>query len=280
MAGFEDNEKNVSSLDELLGEFSNEYNNGEPIEKKEAEEEEPETDDEGGNEDTVTDEETNEVDDTTPDAEEEDDSKDETKDEEDHSDEPEDKSNQAFAKMRVENKELAKYKQVVENIAAAQGTDAETLLSQLSEAALKRRADNQGIDPKILKRLEDVEAENAKLREERETSTFIAKVDKLKNSFKLKDAEVKTFMEFLQQRGMNPLNPALDFETLYRGYNYDALVNQAQKDAKQEVIVSRQKAKEKAGTVPEGTQKRKSNKKQKIESQADFNALVDSLSKK
>ena len=127
----------------------------------------------------------------------------------------------AFAEMRAKN---TKYERALSSAAKAAGLTTEQYLEKLEADSLNQRAETLKTDPEVLRRLEQAEAEIESYRVKTVENFLINSFEGLKAKLSLTDAEITEFTETLQRNGHDFRNMTVNYEALYRGMNFDKMI--------------------------------------------------------
>lgn len=150
------------------------------------------------------------------------------------------KDARAFQEMR---RELDGYRKLVANIQNARGLkNTDEVLDVLSKEALDTQAQQKGMDPETLKRLNDLEEQNTRLEQERKHQATVAAFGLLQTDMGLTQKEVISFAETLQNKGYDIFNNSIPLTELYRGMHFDKLVEKAVSKKEQEILASQKDA--------------------------------------
>lgn len=187
--------------------------------------------------------------------------------------------NEAFAAMRAEN---TKYKQFMQHLmkgANFQGDEA-AFMANLTEASYRRQAQQQGnqVSPELLKRMDNLEAQNKKYAEESNRQMFTTNLANLQNTFELSNAEVKEFVDLAVREHIDLTIPGTNFVTLYQGLFFDKILNKKIEQARQTWIAQDAKANNAAN--PDGKSGKKDPAPTNVNSMAEFESLLQSIPKK
>jgi hypothetical protein len=196
----------------------------------------------------------------------------------------EDKERFAFEKLRKEAKEKDEQLRQKEDqlkqldeVAAAYGyTDSKAMIDTIQKQAMKKRADEQGIDIKIYEELQNTKKQIEQLKKEKEqeessrrVTMFIDKINTFSEKQSLSVDEKEELINRLDEDGftIETLYNIKNYEKLFTGYLSDKILEKTkQKDLQKEE--KRKRLKEDRITNP-------SNQKETI----DANKLIDTLIK-
>jgi hypothetical protein len=148
------------------------------------------------------------------------------------------KSAQAFAQMRIQNKQ---YLNLINGVAKALGvkdtSNPENVLASLNDLVTKAQAKKDGIPEEVYKRLQTLEAQNQEHTQEQAKQMAYLGFQKVKDTYKLDDKGLQNFADELVQAGINPFeNPDVNLLNEYRTRHYDELMQAAiQQGIKQEM---------------------------------------------
>lgn len=186
----------------------------------------------------------------------------------------EDKQSRAFAEMRAK---ISKYEKAFKRLKENNGAESEDeILEKLLEDSTTEAAKKQNIDPALLKRMQDIEEQNQMLMMERHQTYIRDSFNNLQKTENLKDDELISFAEQLQEKGINLLDSNIDLVALYRGMNYDNILQKKIDAAKQDWIKSEQDAKNAPG-VNNTTGKKPEEGKKEISTMSELDAVLKTL---
>lgn len=208
-------------LDSLAEEIMNEND----YEVEETEEETSDEEETQVDEDLDGEENQDEDEDEVEETEEEENESDETDEEETPADNTRRKksSSQRFAEMRVQNKN---YENALKLSAQNAGFDnVDDFIADQEQKRIEAEAAKNNISPEIFAKLEQLERTNAEREQEQLAIRFQTKADNLKSEFGLNDTDVRNFVNQCFAAGITDLHSdAVDLKALYRGFNFDAVV--------------------------------------------------------
>lgn len=150
-------------------------------------------------------------------------------------DPPPDKAAQEFARMRVENKRVTTMLGDIAKILGVQDTsNTDTVMTALQQMVLKAQAKASGIPEEVLKEHQEmknklVEREQQDLR----TQAFLG-FQKVKDTYKLTDAELGQFADKLVAEGRNPFTTPMDMVKEYKVLYFEQIVEKEREKARQE----------------------------------------------
>lgn len=127
----------------------------------------------------------------------------------------------AFAELRAKN---TKYERALSSAAKAAGLTTEQYLEKLESETLTQRAESLKTDPEVLRRLEQAEAELEAYRVKSVENYLISSFEGLKTKLGLTDNDMAEFTETLQRNGHDFRNTTVNYEALYRGMNFDKMI--------------------------------------------------------
>lgn len=194
-----------------------------------------------------------------------------------HADEQ--RRNKAFAEMRTA---LGSYEKVLNQMQKTMGFNGtrEDFLKHLSDITYAQEAKQrgQGMDPSILKRLDELENKNKTLEEQNSRTLFASNLKNLQTTFNLSNKEITDFVNFAAQEHIDLTIPGTNFVTLYRGLNYDTLVKKEIEAARQEWLGQQAKGQSQA-SAPDGKSGKKDPSPTDVNTMAEFNSLLQNLPK-
>lgn len=179
-----------------------------------------------------------------------------------------DKAARAFAEMRAKN---AQYEKALKRAAEVNGMSVEQFLEKLEETALQKKAKDTNTDPEIIRRLEAIEAERAELQTTKVRFHLESQFNKLKADLKLNEQDLVDFTAQLYAEGFNFNDLSVDYVTLYRGKNYNKLI-----EKERQQWIARADKGNSAGTVMSKNGKT-SGKDKPIETMNDLDDLLSGM---
>ena len=163
--------------------------------------------------------------------------------------EQKDKLNQAFAQMRIENKNMKNLMKGIGEVLGVQSDDPQQLQTALQDALVNAKAQQQNIDPKILQELETLKNKHAEYEQEEIRRDAYLGFQRIKDDFGLEDKSLQNFADQLVAEGVNPFEQRVDVKREYIIRNYDKLMQEAEQRGI-EKEAQRSKKAETHGTKP------------------------------
>lgn len=167
---------------------------------------------------------------------------------------PETPANQAFAKLRTDNAAMSAQLKALEAAIKQQGyANVQDYLDKQAASQIQQQAQKQGISPELEKRIQTLEQENAKYRQNERAQQLKTEVGDLVRKYQIDKTAWEGFVSQLQASGINPLTANVPLETLYVQHNLEAIFNQRLEKEKQSWVQSQNKVTENAPiTTPQG----------------------------
>lgn len=136
------------------------------------------------------------------------------------------KANEAFAQMRVQNKQLS---ETLKNVAGLLGIEGqpteEQLLATIQDKVLEQQAQQQKVPVDLLRRLKTQEDQLSQFTMQQKQSTIEAGFEKVKQTFDLTQEQLNTFAaDLVNKAGVNPYAQDVDFIQVYRNLHFDEIV--------------------------------------------------------
>ena len=132
------------------------------------------------------------------------------------------KTNQAFAKMRTENSQLQKKQQDIELVVKAMGYESvDDFLAKKAEEQLQQQAQKNQIPVGVEKRLQDLEKENERYRQNEQQARFSREVTDLVSKYNMDKPTFDNFTKQLIDAGINPMISGIPLETYFVQFNQD-----------------------------------------------------------
>lgn len=162
---------------------------------------------------------------------------------------------EAFANLRRERDQLATDAEFIRQFAESNGMTVAELREQHAQAQLEKQAEKEGVPVEILKRLNNMEQENAQVKEQAQAERLNSQITATLAKYKGTDVEFKATLEYAAQNGMIDLvkSGAVTFEALYKLAHMDTLVESAKKNAVQDDLSTRKKRQQEA-SIAAGSQ--------------------------
>ena len=186
-------------------------------------------------------------------------------------------ANQAFAKMRTENAAMLK---TLQQTASILGIDPKLSPDQLSrliqQKATEAQAKRNNVDPEIMKRLNQLEDVNARYQAQEREKALSNDFLTIKTKFGATDDDLMAFAQALDSENYDPFAPgANNLITEFISRNFDKII-QNKVDAAVRAEQERA-AKGSGASAPAQKQGQEHKEEQKISTQADFDAFMNSL---
>lgn len=187
------------------------------------------------------------------------------------------RANQAFAEMRTKN---ASYEKFIDHLMRASNytgsrDDYMKVMTDIAYAQLTK-IQGQGTDPKVLKRLDELENQNKILSEQNNRTLFASNLKNLQEHFKLTANDLKSFVDTAVKEGIDLTAPGTNFIALYQGINHDKLVAEAI-EAERQKWLAKQAQGQTTSTTPDGKSGKTDPAKTDVNTMAEFNSLLNNL---
>ena len=183
----------------------------------------------------------------------------------------------AFAEMRST---INKYSKVFKQLQPMMGVNSEDeVIERLLNAGLNVQARSQNVDPSLLKRMQDLEDQNASMMAEQKQKAVIESFGLLQKDFNLTNKEVMSFAKELDQKGVDLFKVGVDICTLYRGMHHDDIVKKQLETEKQKWIAEGAAANS-APSVNPNTGKKNNQGKTEINTMGELESLFNSINNK
>ena len=189
------------------------------------------------------------------------------------------KQNQAFAQMRIQNKELT---DLLMNLAQATGQNPKNIAeaqTMLKEGLTKVVSKNRNIPEDVLREMEEDKRALAEFKQTQARQKALAGFQQVKDLHELSREEVNSFADKLIEKNLNPFEQDIDLVKEYRNLYFDDLIAKAKEAGVQEERARSLKAQQNSTTpstqkgLPEDT----GNQGNPIKTVADLDKLLDSL---
>ena len=189
-----------------------------------------------------------------------------------------DKDANAFAQMRVQNKLMGDMLAKVAQANGIQYSNTDDLLQKLNDDVLTKQAAAQGVDPELLKRLDNLERSNQAYAQRQTQARLVQDFASLQQEFNLNSNELQQFAKELDQSGIPA--ESINVRNEYMSRHFDSIIQARTDAAVQEALGRDAKAKEQS-TKPNGSGTLGSNDVQSttINSVADLRAVLSKIDK-
>lgn len=189
------------------------------------------------------------------------------------------KQNEAFAQMRIQNKQYADMLKGIAGVLGVQATDQDTLMTALNEKVISAQAKQQGVPAEFLQEFKTLKAQVAAYTEAENKKNAYLGFQRLKDTFSLDNAAVNAFADDLIAEGINPFVQDVDLESIYLKRNYKTMLQKAIEQGVQQEAARAAKAAA-SGVVPgKQTGEQDEADAKKINTVQDLNTFLDKLSK-
>ena len=188
------------------------------------------------------------------------------------------KANQAFAAMRAENNKYRKFMQTLMRGSNFTGDEA-AFIEALENEAYKKQAQLQGMaaNPELLRKVDEQEERIQELTRSQRDQTLMLGLKTLQQTHNLTGKEVETFVQRAIENKIDLLAPGIDFDTLYKGMFFDDIIKKKIESERQEWIKQSNKSNDAAN--PDGKSGKKETPVTDVKTMAEFNSLLDNVSK-
>ena len=186
---------------------------------------------------------------------------------------------QAFAAMRVQNKNYEKIMNGIADVLGVKDTsNPEAVMGSLNDLILKAEAKKQNVPEELYKRLHTLEERDQLATQEEIRRTAYLGFQAVKDKHKLTDEQLNHFADELHGIGLNPFETQLDLVKEYRNLHFEDIVKQAvEEGARAEVERSTKAATHSSAPNPKKGQA--GSDPEKINSVAQLNAWFDNQKK-
>lgn len=140
---------------------------------------------------------------------------------------PADKDANAFAQMRIQNKQLA---DTLALGAKAAGMEVEDFVKKLENDALQADAKAQQIPVEVLSRIRELEARDEAREQEHQNMVFRNHIEGFQSKMNLSQTDLRDFIGACVGKGIDVAAQSTDLEVLYRGMYFDKLVESQKQD--------------------------------------------------
>ena len=135
-------------------------------------------------------------------------------------------ANKAFAQLRTDNANMAQQIKAIEAVLKNQGyANIQDYLTKQNEQQVVKQAEKQGISPELEKRIQTLEQENMRYKQNERMNNLKNEVGVLVQKYGITKEGWDTFIGQLQSNNIDPLKANVPLETLYMQYNYESIFN-------------------------------------------------------
>lgn len=157
------------------------------------------------------------------------------------------KRNDAFKRMREENKELARYKAFVEKMAQDNGyEDPSQIFTAYEEQSLAKEAEERGVDLETMKEIDTLRRQTEAKALEEQQAAFQQEREATIEKYNLSDEDVQTIHNYVHENGLFNLG----FEQAYKLANFDNLLEGAKNEGRQNYLSDKKKRQQSAALNP------------------------------
>ena len=190
----------------------------------------------------------------------------------------EQKRNQAFANMRAENSKYKKFMQTLMKGSNFTGDEA-AFITALENEAYKKQAQIQGMaaNPELLRKMDQQEEQIKALTKSQQDQTLMLGLKTLQQTNNLSGKEVEEFVQRAIDNKIDLLAPGVNFDTLYKGMFFEDIMKKQIEAERQNWIKQSSKADHAAN--PDGSSGKKESSPTDVKTMAEFNSLLNSVSK-
>jgi len=192
------------------------------------------------------------------------------------------KTNQAFAKMRAENSQLLKQQHDIETVVKAMGFEnLNDFIAKKAEEQLQQQAQKNQIPVDVEKRIQNLEKENERYRQNEQQAKFSREVTDLVSKYSIDKPTFDKFTKQLIDAGINPMTSNVPLETFFIQFNTDYVYQRRLEEEKKKWEAEYTKDKNAPINTPNGSMLPNSNDNNKSNSNktVDWKALAAKYSK-
>lgn len=188
------------------------------------------------------------------------------------------RANQAFAAMRAENSKYKKFMQTLMRGSNFAGNE-EAFIKLLEDEAYKKQAQIQGMaaNPELLRKMDQQEEQIKELTQAQRDQTLMLGLKTLQQTHGLTGKEVEAFVQKAIENRIDLLAPGTNFDTLYKGMFFDDIMKKKIESERQNWIKQSNKAD--SAATPDGKSGRKEPAPTDVKTMAEFNSLLNTVSK-
>ena len=138
------------------------------------------------------------------------------------------KANEAFASLRVQNKQLADTLKGVAGILGVQDTyDEQTILQALQQKVIESQAQQQHVPVELLQKVQYLEQRDQQYTAMQRQTAVEQGFQEIRTKYNLSDQQLNEFATGLIQNNLNPLEKDVDLVKEYQNMHFDELLQAA-----------------------------------------------------
>ena len=138
------------------------------------------------------------------------------------------KANEAFANMRIQNKQMAETLKGVAGILGIQDTtDDQAILTALQQKVLESQAQEQHVPVELLQEVQYLKQRDQQYTAMQRQSTVEQGFQEIRTKYNLTDQQLNEFATSLIQSNLNPLEKDVDLMKEYRNMHFEDLIQDA-----------------------------------------------------
>ena len=138
------------------------------------------------------------------------------------------KANEAFASLRVQNKQLTDTLKGVAGILGIQDTyDEQTILQALQQKVIESQAQQQHVPVELLQKVQYLEQRDQQYTAMQRQTAVEQGFQEIKTKYNLNDQQLNEFATGLIQNNLNPLEKDVDLMKEYQNMHFDELLQAA-----------------------------------------------------
>ena len=188
-----------------------------------------------------------------------------------------DKDNNAFAEMRVANKQMQDMLSKIADAYGIQYTDANDMMTKLNDDAITKIAEKKGIPVEFLKRMESLEADANAFRAQQNQARLVNGFREIQSEFGCSNEELQSFAKSLDDAKVD-LN-TVNLKNEYIARNYQAIMQKQIEAAVQAALKGDAAAGANSTTPVQPGTNTGSNEATTVKSVGDLRALLNQLGK-
>ena len=159
------------------------------------------------------------------------------------------KQNQAFAQMRVQNRQMeATLNKLGQVMGLPENTPAEQRLALIEQRLLELQATATNVPLEAAQKLEAAQRQTQELQANLLRENAALAFQKVKDTYKLDNKGLVAFAQQLQDAGKNPFEGPVDLIQEYRILNFDKIMAEARAEAEKEVLTRQRKTETQSST--------------------------------
>lgn len=190
-----------------------------------------------------------------------------------------DKAGNAFAQMRIQNKQLTDALAKVAQATGLEYKNTDELLQKLNEDALSKIAQKQNVPVELLQRMSELEQIQQEFQAQKLEQSAMLGFQSVQTQYGLTNEQLQEFAAELDEADMNPFVKPVDLLAQYKLIHYDEIVQKQIEAAVQAALAKDSVASKHSSTPSKATGKPDSTPTEPISTVRGLDALLDGMNK-